>query len=252
MKVVINSDDFGFSRCINKGIIEAFNEVLISTTTIMINMPCAENAINLWKENNKLQNKELGLGLHFNITKGPSLLGLKSLVDENNNFIKPNNFQTHKYLKNDVYEELKAQIEKLLSYGVIIDHADCHHAIHANETVREVTTLLCKEYNLPLRCEHPLLREIYDKKGIKRTENFSMLFSRKNATKEVFKKVIDENINQGINSLEIMTHLGYLDEETKKETTYITREEELNTLRELKKEGIYNKFKLVRYKELFS
>ena len=50
MKVVINSDDFGFSRCINKGIIEAFNEGLISTTTIMINMPCAENAINLWKE----------------------------------------------------------------------------------------------------------------------------------------------------------------------------------------------------------
>ena len=186
LNVVINSDDFGFSDGINKGIIEAFNEGLISTTTIMINMPCAENAINLWKENNKLQNRELGLGLHFNVTKGPSLLGLKSLVDENNNFIKPNNFQTHEFIKEDVYKELKAQIEKLLSYGVKIDHADCHHAIHANETVREVTTNLCKEYNLPLRCEHPLLREFYDKKGIKRTENFSMLFSGKCVSAKTF------------------------------------------------------------------
>lgn len=250
MDVIINSDDFGFSEGINKGIIEAFSEGLISTTTVMINMMSASHAIELFNENKIKDGRTLGLGLHFNITKGKSLLGLESLVDKENNFIKPTDFVNHKYIKEDVYKELKAQIEKLLSYGVEIDHADCHHAIHASEVVREVTTSLCKEYNLPLRCEHPLLRELYDKKGIKRTQNFSMLFSRKNATKEVFKKIIDENIANGTKTLEIMTHVGYIDSKTSKETTYLTRESELNTLRELKKEGAYEKFRLVRYGEI--
>lgn len=251
MKVIINSDDFGFSEGINKGIIEAFNEGLISTTTIMINMPCAISAIKLFNENKVKDERVLGLGIHFNITKGKSLLGLKSLVDSEGNFIKPSDFVSYNYVKEDVYKELKAQIEKLLSYGVKIDHADCHHAIHASQVVREVTTSLCKEYDLPLRCEHPLLRELYDKNGIKRTQNFSMLFSRKNATKEVFKKIIDDNLAQGTKTLEIMTHVGYIDSKTSKETTYLTRESELNTLRELKKEGVYEKFSLVRFKDIY-
>lgn len=45
MKLIINADDFGLSKGINKGIIEAYQAGLISSTTIMINMPYAEEAI---------------------------------------------------------------------------------------------------------------------------------------------------------------------------------------------------------------
>lgn len=50
MKIIINADDFGFSKSINKGIIEAYKEVLISSTTIMINIPlCREYNIKVEK-----------------------------------------------------------------------------------------------------------------------------------------------------------------------------------------------------------
>lgn len=64
MKLIINADDFGFSKSINAGIIGAYKEGLISSTTIMINMPCASDAISKWKENSSL-----GIGLHVNLTQ---------------------------------------------------------------------------------------------------------------------------------------------------------------------------------------
>lgn len=45
MKLIINADDFGFSKSISNGIIDAYNEDLLSSTTIIINMPYAEDAI---------------------------------------------------------------------------------------------------------------------------------------------------------------------------------------------------------------
>ncbi len=244
MKLIINSDDFGFSKGINRGIITAYNEGLISTTTIMITMEDAEDAISLWKKNSSL-----GLGLHANITKGKSCLGLKSLVDENGEFRKINDFENYILNKDDVYNELKAQVEKLLSYGVFIDHLDCHHPIHANKTVREVTAKICKEYNFPIRSEHPLLVKFFRSEGILTTDVFCKNFSRENAKAETIIKFLDDNLDK--ESCEIMTHLGFMDDETKKRTTYQKRDKEIDELRKVKSLGYYKKFELNTFNSLF-
>lgn len=243
MKLIINSDDFGFSKGINRGIITAFKEGLISTTTIMINMPDAGDAISLWNENQKL-----GLGLHANITKGKSCLGLKSLVDGNGEFRKIDDFENHVFNKEDVYNELKAQVEKLLSYEVLIDHLDCHHPIHVNKIVREVTAKICKEYNLPIRSEHPLLVKFFRSEGILTTDTFCKDFIKENARVETIIKFIDKNLEN--ESGEIMTHLGFMDDETIKRTTYQKRDEEIEELRKLKSLGYYKNFKLITFQDL--
>ncbi|MGI6680446.1 MAG: ChbG/HpnK family deacetylase [Bdellovibrionota bacterium] len=283
MKVIINADDFGLSVGVNKGIIDAFKEGLISSTSILINMPDAEDAILRFK-----QNKGLGLGLHVNLTKGKPLLNLESLVGEAGNFkaihkkaalkydseslenydektqgelvqekklinFAPDlkDYEAHNFIKEDVYREIKAQIEKVLSYGVVIDHIDCHNALHANKAVREVTLQVCKECELKIRSEHPLLTKFFRDNGIDTVDVFSTEFSRDNATKENFIKIIEKNLKNNTKSLEIMTHVGYMDSETIKDTTYITRDRELEELRKAKASGIYSKFKLVNYEELF-
>ena len=42
--MIINADDFGYSESVNKAISDCFERGLINRTTIMVNMPHAEEA----------------------------------------------------------------------------------------------------------------------------------------------------------------------------------------------------------------
>ncbi|MCB6144124.1 ChbG/HpnK family deacetylase, partial [Lachnospira pectinoschiza] len=44
-KIIINADDFGYSSGVNQGIIKAFREGVLSSTTLMANMPGCDEAI---------------------------------------------------------------------------------------------------------------------------------------------------------------------------------------------------------------
>ena len=47
MKVIMNADDFGFSKGANLGILEGFQNGIISSTSLMVNMPGFAHAISL-------------------------------------------------------------------------------------------------------------------------------------------------------------------------------------------------------------
>lgn len=246
MKIIINADDFGFSKSINNGIIDAYNEGLISSTTIMINMPYAEDAISKWK-----QNSSLGLGLHINLTQGkPISNDIKSLVDTSNTFY------NHKKIENgeiiityeDAYKEIKAQIEKLLSYNIIIDHLDSHHFIHSNPSIRKALITLAQEYKLPLRTMDSDFRKEVINSGIKTPDIFSFDFYEKGAKWQTIVNFV--NAHKNCNSIEILTHCGYIDEYTKQQTSYISREIELNELRKLKENSFFKKYSLSKYSDL--
>lgn len=247
MKIIINADDFGFSKSINNGIIEAYKKGLITTTTIMINMPYVEDAINLWK-----QNKKLGLGLHINITAGkPISNNVNSLVDENGNFYHHNKIEKNEIQLNyeDVIFEIKSQIEKLKSYDVIIDHLDCHHSIFLNDTVKRALLDIAEEYNLPMRTgEKGSLRDDAIIRNIITTDELLQEFYADNAKYETIINFIDNN--KHLNTLEIMTHCGFIDEDTKNRTSYINREQEIQELQKLKDMGFYDKNKLITFKDL--
>lgn len=48
--MIINADDFGYNQSVNRAIDECFKKKLINRTTIMVNMPYAEEAAVLAKE----------------------------------------------------------------------------------------------------------------------------------------------------------------------------------------------------------
>ncbi len=246
MKLIINADDYGLSKSINEGIIEAYNEGLISSTTIMINMPYAEDAILKWKENTNL-----GLGLHINLTQGsPISNNVNSLVDENGIFHKHRKVENEevKILYEDAYKEIKAQIDKLLSYGVQIDHLDYHHFIHLNPSVRKALINLALEYKLPLRTTDSDFREEVKNVNIKTPDIFSFNFYGDDAKWETIVNFVVNH--RDCESIEILTHCGYVDEDTKQKTSYILREVELIELRKLKKHSFYKEYKLSKFSNL--
>ncbi len=246
MKLIINADDFGLSESINKGIIEAYQNGLISSTTIMINMPYVWDAISKWKENSSL-----GLGLHINLTQGPPISNdVNSLVDDEGFFHKHGKVENNEVdiTYADAYKEIKAQIEKLLSYNVRIDHLDYHHFIHVNSSIRKALIDLALEYKLPLRTMDADFREEVRRNGIKTPDEFSFDFYDEGARWENIVNFV--NNHKYCDSIEILTHCGYVDEDTKQRTSYLLREVELNELKKLKDNCFYSEYNLSTYSDL--
>ena len=78
MKLIVNADDYGMTKGVNLGIIEAHKNGIVTSTTLMVTMPEVEHGLALSKDY-----PNLGIGLHLNCTLGKPLTDCKSLIKEN-------------------------------------------------------------------------------------------------------------------------------------------------------------------------
>ena len=65
-RLVINADDFGLCDGVNRAVAQAHTDGVLTSTTLMANMPAAEEAVKIAKEM-----PSLGVGIHLNLTEGP-------------------------------------------------------------------------------------------------------------------------------------------------------------------------------------
>ncbi|MDR4946462.1 chitin disaccharide deacetylase [Neobacillus cucumis] len=213
IKLIINSDDFGYSRAINFGIIDAHKHGILNSATLMTNMPGAEHAFELAKENPKLQ-----VGIHLVLTCGrPLLSDVPSLVDNEGNFRKLNDLRENRdFNLEEVEREWTAQIEKFLSNGVKLTHFDSHHHVHTIPELLPVVQRLSQKYDLPVRraAEHAV-------EGVPAfSDVFLFDFYGETATLDYFNQISNRVPDGSV--VEIMTHPGYLDTEILKGSTYNT------------------------------
>ncbi|MGX8833428.1 chitin disaccharide deacetylase [Amedibacillus sp. YH-ame6] len=215
--LIVNADDFGLSEAVNYGILRAFKEGIVTSTTIMANMPGYEHAIQLAKENPGLH-----IGVHLTLTTyKPLLKNRKHIVMENGYFHDKNKID--EIDTEEAYEELKAQIEKVLESGIEIDHLDSHHHVHAQRVLKDVMERLSKEYQLPFRGGFS-----YDS-HIEKFSNSNIEFYDKGITVETFKKIA-KNVKEG-EICEIMCHPAYVDHFLYNITSYaLQRIDELEIL----------------------
>ena len=64
-RVIVNADDFGFSAGISAGIIRAHREGIVTSTTVVANMPAAEQAVEMLADAPRM-----GVGVHLNACQG--------------------------------------------------------------------------------------------------------------------------------------------------------------------------------------
>lgn len=184
MSIIINADDFGVSEDVNAAICECFAKKYIDRTTLMVNMPFADEAVRLSRENQFFEH----VGLHLNLTSGKPLTKAmsESLVfcDESGTF----HAQFHRNLKQRLYmsskevlliqNELEAQIKKYLDYGFTCSHLDSHHHVHTNLPV--------------LKALIPLILR-YDIKTVRIGRN---LFHKESAFNVCYKRIYNKKLNR--------------------------------------------------------
>ncbi|WP_181454459.1 ChbG/HpnK family deacetylase [Paenibacillus dendritiformis] len=69
----MNADDFGYSEPVNTGIMEAHSFGIVTSSSLMANMPAFQQAVG-WA----LRTPSLGVGLHFNLTCGTAIAPLSA------------------------------------------------------------------------------------------------------------------------------------------------------------------------------
>ena len=130
LQIIVNADDFGLSESTNFAILKAFNYGIISTTTLMCNMPGFNEACEIIFEN-KLNDK---IGVHLNLSEGQPLTEpIKKIEIFYRNGAMYKSIKRHFLNKEErtaIFKELKAQLDRCIKMGINPTHLDSHHHIH--------------------------------------------------------------------------------------------------------------------------
>jgi predicted glycoside hydrolase/deacetylase ChbG (UPF0249 family) len=126
---IVNGDDFGASRGINRGILAAHHGGVLTSASLMVNTPYTEEAVLSSREA-----PELSLGLHVNFTNegGPALVDLGDVEA--------------------CRVELGRQFDRFLELvGTVPTHVDSHHNVHNRPELLPCFLELARDHGFPLR-----------------------------------------------------------------------------------------------------
>jgi predicted glycoside hydrolase/deacetylase ChbG (UPF0249 family) len=151
-RLIVNADDFGISNTVNRAILESIESGLVTSTSIMANMPGFEDAVMLVREHTLLTGR---IGVHLNLTEGHPLsrpiLDCPYFCNDNGCFAydrKRSLFILSRQEKRAVYEEMRTQLEKVLAAGIKPTHLDSHHHVHTEWAIAPLICRLGREYDI--------------------------------------------------------------------------------------------------------
>ena len=153
-RLIVNADDLGVSPGVNRGIVEAHTRGILTSTTVMINMPHAPAGLELVAR----EAPGLGVGLHVNLTRGrpispPELV--RSLVDGAGQFHHISRWTevSARFEADAITRELRAQFDRFVALaGRPPDHLDAHHfSAYLHPFALHAMLDLAAEHSLPLR-----------------------------------------------------------------------------------------------------
>jgi hopanoid biosynthesis associated protein HpnK len=162
-RLIVTADDFGGSPEINKAVIKAHLEGILTTASLMINEPGADEAIELAH-----RHPTLGVGLHLVLCKGKSALPHEKApkLVKRTGFFEDSPLRAGlKYffdraIKSDLKKEIELQIRKFRGTGIPLDHISGHLNIHMHPVVLDILLDLHKIYLFPA------IRLTYDPFGL--------------------------------------------------------------------------------------
>ncbi|WP_282033235.1 chitin disaccharide deacetylase [Metabacillus indicus] len=213
MELIINADDFGFSKGVNYGIIDSHRHGIVNSATLMVNTPGTEHAVELAKSYPNLR-----VGIHLVLTFGqPVHDHVPTLINEKGLFKLDKNFKSSIDINpEEVLAEWDAQIKKFRSFGIHPSHIDSHHHVHGWPVLEEVVKQLSLTYNLPVR--NAFKRQV---DGIPLlTEQFNDNFYGEKADVEFFENLLKEMKDNEMGSLEVMCHPAYIDTYLRMHSSY--------------------------------
>jgi predicted glycoside hydrolase/deacetylase ChbG (UPF0249 family) len=266
LRLIINADDYGRTPEISHGIRVAHLRGMVTSTTVMMNMPSAAEDIH----HALIGTPNLGLGVHLVLTAGKPLLPaeeIPSLTTADGNFLKLDALVSCAPDLNpaEAKAEWRAQVEAFIAAaGKKPTHLDSHHhSSYFTPALLQAMFELAREYGLPIRLPiahgidssmaglpdelvAPILEfapQLLEEFQPNSPDAFFASFYDESATRGEFLRII--RLLPPAGTFEIMCHPGYVDEAFAKVSVYAyQRQTELEILtdpamrKEVEKRGI--------------
>jgi chitin disaccharide deacetylase len=190
MRLIVNGDDFGASRGVNRGIMEAHTRGVLTSTSLMVEAPASEEATSLVSGH-----PNLGVGLH--VVLDPAAEAAPGPAVER-------------------------QLERFMKLmGKLPTHIDSHHNVHNDRRLLPAFSAVAEHHRLPLR-GHCGVRRISSFYG--RWDGETHL---EQITPSALARILPAEAAEGVS--ELCCHPGYADEELVS-SYFAERETELQTL----------------------
>lgn len=172
--VVLHADDFGMNSAVNAGILSAFGDGLLTSTSLLANASEADTACQSWRElisdhqalrlkstslRKELHDPEVAfdLGIHLNLTQGRPLTGDRypaELLDDQGNFpgIGKVFFGMRALPANQlpaVESELRQQIGWMCDVGLKPTHLNGHQYVELIPQIATMIPELLRHFSIP-------------------------------------------------------------------------------------------------------
>jgi chitin disaccharide deacetylase len=131
--LIPNADDFGYTRDVNDGIIHAHRQGILTAATLMATGAAFDHAVALAREN-----PSLDVGVHLVLVGGP---GFPPTVGRLIVEIALGRIR--------IYDELSAQVRKVLDAGIQPSHLDTHKHTHLLPPVLNAVGRIASEFQIP-------------------------------------------------------------------------------------------------------
>ena len=225
MKMLVQSDDYGFTKAVTYGINEAINNGILTCAGMLTNMEIAP-----WVAKFVKKRPDFCFGIDLNVLSGPAISNkseIPHLVDENGRFIRSSRRvndpywttqegQEEMFPYEEVKKEFRAQYDRFVELtGRRPGYVQGHSLTTASilKAIREIAN----EEDLPYTMDYladsymsiMLPSEVEDNVSI--TKVFNAEAQLKKSPLEVFLKHKDELLKQ--NLVVIEGHMGYVDQD---------------------------------------
>lgn len=142
--LIVNADDFGLTPDVNRGIIKAHEQGIVTSTSLMVRQQAAEEAANY-----ALNHPRLAVGLHLDLCEWAFTQGAWRPIYE----VVPLDDS------GAVAAEVSRQLDSFRHLtGRNPTHLDSHQHVHRTEPVRSIMLGVSRELGLVLRGEEPGIR----------------------------------------------------------------------------------------------
>lgn len=167
--IIINADDFGLTESCNENISASFAHAIITSATLMANMPFFKEACQLARDNDF----DKHLGLHFNLSYGSplssSIKRIKKVCDSNGQFnfgLARHAIFLPKATQHAILKELEQQWQACLDNGIQPTHIDSHQHIHNIIPIARIVATFAAKQGVPVRLARNVGKNVNTMKSI--------------------------------------------------------------------------------------
>lgn len=149
--LIINGDDFGYSEAVNRAILQAHREGVLTSASLMVNERAASRAVEMAKAN-----PSLAVGLHLVLVLGRAALPhseIPHITDAAGNFTNSSfqagiNYYFNPAARRELRREMRAQFERFAATGLPFSHVDGHTHLHQHPVIFNELIKLCEEFGV--------------------------------------------------------------------------------------------------------